>query len=141
MGVSSLIVRMDLNFDERVLAAQLEASPCSVITNQPFSSKILDKYSSRIVELVYYIEEDDVGGVDFIAKVKEKSINYLLRSRAGDDEIKDYKLAYFDYGLIEQIPKKTQEDFKELKGIKKLFTSLTILSSIMVVSIPVAQRS
>tara|TARA_R110000824_G_scaffold379495_1_gene571509 strand:- start:44 stop:1273 length:1230 start_codon:yes stop_codon:yes gene_type:complete len=121
MGVSSLIVRMDLNFDERVLAAQLEASPCSVITNQPFSSKILDKYSSRIVELVYYIEEDDVGGVDFIAKVKEKSINYLLRSRAGDDEIKDYKLAYFDYGLIEQIPKKTQEDFKELKGIKKLF--------------------
>ena len=121
MGVSSLIVRMDLNFNEELLAAQLEASSCSVITNQPFSSKILEKYSSKIVELVYYIEEDDVGGVDFIAKVKRKSINYLLRSRARDEEIKDYKLAYFDYGLIQQVPRKTQEDFEELKGIENLF--------------------
>ena len=121
MGVSSLIVRMDLNFNEEVLKAQLEASSCSVITNQPLSSEILEKYSSKIVELVYYIEDDDVAGVDFIARVKEKSINYLLRSRAPDDEIKDYKLAYFDHGLVEQIPRKNQEDFEELKGIKNLF--------------------
>ena len=121
MGVSSLIVRMDLNFNEEGLKAQLEASPCSVITNQPFSLEILEKYSQKIVELVYYIEDNDVTGVDFIARVKEKSINYLLRSRAPDDEIKDYKLAYFDYGLVDQISQKNQEDFKELKGEKNLF--------------------
>ena len=121
MGISSLIVRMDLNFNEEGLKAQLEASPCSVITNQPFSLEILEKYSQKIVELVYYIEDNDVIGVDFIARVKEKSINYLLRSRASDDEIKDYKLAYFDYGLVDQISQKNQEDFEELKGEKNLF--------------------
>ena len=121
IGVSSLIVRMDLNFNEEGLKAQLEASPCSVITNQPFSLEILEKYSQKIVELVYYIEDNDVIGVDFIARVKEKSINYLLRSRASDDEIKDYKLAYFDYGLVDQISQKNQEDFEELKGEKNLF--------------------
>jgi hypothetical protein len=121
MGVSSLIVRMDLNFDEEGLTAQLENSACSVITNQPFSFEIVEKYSSKIVELVYYIEEDDPRGVDFISLIKEKSINYLLRSRAPTKEINDYKLAYFDYGLVEQIPRKSQEDFEELKGEKNLF--------------------
>ena len=37
LSISSLIVRMDLNFNEEALKAQLDASPCSVITNQPFS--------------------------------------------------------------------------------------------------------
>ena len=73
------------------------------------------------MELVYYIESGDVSGVDFIAKAKEKSINYLLRSRAQDDEINDYKLAYFDYGLVHQVSPKTQKDFKELKGKKGLY--------------------
>ena len=120
LGVSSLIVRMDLNFNEEALKKQLDVSACSIITNQPFSFEILEQYSKKIAELVYYIEDDDILGVEFIAKVKEKSINYLLRSRAGDDEIKDYKLAYFNYGLIHHIRQKNQEDFEELKGKKGL---------------------
>lgn len=121
LGISSLIVRMDLNFNEEALKKQLDASPCSIITNQPLSFEILEQYSKKIAELVYYIEDDDILGVEFIAKVKEKSINYLLRSRAPDPEINDYKLAYFDHGLVHQIPRKNQEDFEELKGIKNLF--------------------
>ena len=120
LGVSSLIVRMDLNFNEEALKAQLEASPCSIITNQPFSTGILEQYSKKIAELVYYIEDDSASGVDFISKVKEKSINYLLRSRASEEEIQDHKLAYFDYGLVHHIPQKNQEDFEELKGKKNL---------------------
>jgi|TARA_R110002051_G_scaffold324711_1_gene423271 hypothetical protein len=121
LSVSSLIVRMDLNFNEEALKAQLDAAPCSVITNQPFSVEILERYSKKIVELVYYIEDDDIAGVNFIAKVKEKSIMCLLRSRAQDEEIKDYKLSYFDYGLIHQVPEKNKEDFEELTGKKKLY--------------------
>ena len=121
LSVSSLIVRMDLNFNEKALKAQLEASPCSVITNQPFNTEILDHYSKKIVELVYYIEDDDVAGVNFIEKVAEKSINCLLRSRAVGDELSDHKLAFFDQGLVHQVPRKTREDFKELKGKKKIY--------------------
>ena len=120
LGVSSLIVRLDLNFNEEAFEAQLERSPCSVITDRPFSLKILEKYSQKIVELVYYIKDDDIAGVNFISEVREKSINYLLRSRASSEEIKDYKLAYFDYGLIQQICEKNKKDFEELKGKKGL---------------------
>ena len=121
IGVSSLIVRMDLNFNEEALKAQLEASPCSVITNNPFSDDILKQYAKRIVELVYYIEDDSAAGVDFIDKVAEKSINFLLRSRETGSKLNDYKLAYFDYGQVHQIPMKDKQDFEELKGKKNLY--------------------
>tara|TARA_Y100000034_G_scaffold92693_3_gene112059 strand:+ start:1513 stop:2736 length:1224 start_codon:yes stop_codon:yes gene_type:complete len=121
LGVSSLIIRMDLNFDEESLKTQLERCPCSIITNQPLHHEILERYSKKIAEVVYYVEDDDPLGVEFISKVKEKSINYLLRSRVSKEEIRDYKLMYFDYGLVNHIPRKSQEDFKELKGIKNLY--------------------
>lgn len=121
LGVSSLITRMDLNFNEAALKAQLETATCSIITNRPLSHEILEKYSKKIAELVYYIEDDDVSGVEFIAKTKEQSITYLLRSRASEDQINDFKLAYFDYGLIHTIPVQKQEDFEELVGEKNLY--------------------
>jgi len=121
LSVSSLIVRMDLNFNEEALKAQLDASPCSVITNQPFSTELLDQYSKKIIELVYYIEDDDVAGVDFIEKVAGKSIDCLLRSRSAGEELSDHKLAYFDQGLVHQVSQKNKEDFEELKGKKKLY--------------------
>ena len=121
IGVSSLIVRMDLNFNEEALKAQLEASPCSVITNKPFSDDILKQYAKRIVELVYYIEDDSAAGVDFIDKVAEKSINFLLRSRETSSKLNDYKLAYFDYGQVHQIPTKDKQDFEELKGKNNIY--------------------
>jgi hypothetical protein len=112
---------MDLNFNEEALKRQLEVSPCSVITNQPFSTEILELYSKKIVELVYYVEDDAEEGVDFVKKVSEKSINCLLRSRKTGDELNDCKLKYFDHGLIHEIPPRTQEDFEELKGKKNLY--------------------
>ena len=121
LGVSSLIVRMDLNFNEEALKAQLEHAPCSIITNRPLSGEILEKYSKKIAELVYYIENDDVSGVEFIAKTKEQSITYLLRSRAPENQINDFKLAYFDYGLIHNITAKKQKDFEELLEEKNLY--------------------
>jgi hypothetical protein len=119
LGVSSLIMRMDLNFNEEALKEQLEACACSIITKKALSDEILEKYHKKIVELVYYLEDDN--DPDFIRKVKEKSINYLLRSRHEDEVTNDFKLAYLDYGLIHQISEKSQNDFDELKNKKKLY--------------------
>ena len=58
-------------------------------------TEILKQFSKKIVELVYYIEDDDIAGVDFINEVAEKSINCLLRSRTGGQQTNDYKLALF----------------------------------------------
>ena len=121
LNVSSLIVRLDLNFNEEALCKQLEICPCSIITNQPFNLDILERYSSRIVELVYYIEDDSQEGVNFIEKVSSKSINSLLRTRKTGQELADFKLAYFDYGLVHQVAQRSQEDFEELKGKKNIY--------------------
>ena len=121
LKVSSLIIRLDLNFNEKALQKQLEVSPCSIITNQPFSKDILDKYSKKIVELVYYVEDDKKSSRAFIEKVREKSINCLLRSRESGDELNDQKMEFLDCGLVHQIPKRRQEDIEELKGKKNLY--------------------
>lgn len=117
-GVSSLIIRMDLNFNEETLSKQLESCECSVITNRPLSDEILNRYHKKIVELVYYIEDDN--DPSFVKKIKEKSITYLLRSRKDKEKTSDFKLDYLDYGLVNQIPTRSKNDFEELKGIENL---------------------
>ena len=119
LEVASLIMRMDLNFNEDALRQQLEACPCSVITKKPLSDETLERYHKKIVELVYYVEDDN--DPEFIRKVREKSIKYLLRSRHGDEVTNDFKLAYLDYGLIHQILPKDKSDFSELKDKKNLY--------------------
>tara|TARA_R100000008_G_scaffold67884_1_gene44994 strand:+ start:14357 stop:15541 length:1185 start_codon:yes stop_codon:yes gene_type:complete len=119
LGVSSLIIRMDLNFNEDALRQQLEACACSIITNRALSDDILDKYSSKILEIVYYLEDDN--DPNFIRKVKESSIVFLMRSRKDERSINDLKLAYMDYGMVHRIPPRSQKDFKELAGKNKLY--------------------
>lgn len=122
-GVSSLIIRMDLNFNEDVLRKQLESCECSIITTRPLSDEILNKHHKKIVELVYYIEDDN--DPSFIQKVKEKSITYLLRSRKEKEQTSDFKLDYLDYGLVNQMPARSQNDFEELKGLENLYYKST----------------
>ena len=119
LGVNSLIVRMDLNFNEESLALQLNQCHCSIITNKSFNPQILSQYKSKIVELVYYLEDDN--DPNFIQKAKENSINYLVRSRKDTAQTNDFKLQYMDYGLVQQIPQVTQDDIEELKGLKNLY--------------------
>ena len=123
LGVSSLIMRMDLNFNEEALCKQLDSCVCSVITNRPLSDKILNEYHKKIVELVYYIEDDN--DPSFIKKTKEKSIQYLMRSRKKEEQTNDFKLDYLDYGLVERIPPRSQNDFEELKDLKNLYYKST----------------
>ena len=114
---------MDLNFNEKSLAAQLESCDCSVITNRPLSNELVDKYHKKIVELVYYIEDDN--DPSFIKKAREKSIQYLLRSRKSEEQTNDFKLGYMDYGSVERILPRSQEDFEELKDLKNLYYKST----------------
>ena len=123
LGVSSLIVRMDLNFNEENLEKQLQACPCSIITKKPLSDNIINNYHDRIVELVYYIGDDN--SVDFVKKVKSKSINYLLRTRKSPNEINDIKLKYLDYDLIHEMPQKSKKDFPELEGKDNIYYKST----------------
>ena len=119
LGVSSLIVRMDLNFNEDNLVQQLSSCPCSIITNKPIKDEIIEKYYKSILELVYYVTEDH--SVDFVKKLKSKSVNYILRSRLEESQVNDLKIDYIDYGLLHHTKPKFKKDFKELKGKNNLY--------------------
>ena len=119
LGVSSIIARMDFNFNEDILEQQLNYSQCSIITSKPISEKIINKYHKNILELVYYIPNDH--SPDFVKNLKSKKINYILRSRMSEQEVNDLKLDYLDYGMITRIKPKSQNDFPELKGKNNLY--------------------
>jgi hypothetical protein len=118
MGISSIIVRMDLNFNEDNLIEQLKQGPCSIITNRALSDEVINNYSKNILELVYYITDDH--SPEFVKKLKSKSIKYILRSRSSSEELNDFKLDYLDHGVITEVPIRTQDDFEELKGKSNL---------------------
>ncbi len=119
LGIGSLIVRMDLNHNEDALRKQLEGCACSIITKRPLSIELIEKYHKKIIELVYYIQDDN--DPNFIRKIKQKSIQYLLRSRQDEKKTADFKLDYFDYGLVEHIRDRNKDDFKNLKGKNKIY--------------------
>ncbi len=119
LSVPSLIVRLDINFNEENLAKQLQVCPCSVITNRPLSDEILNNYKSKILELVYYIEDDN--DPEFINRVKSSSINSLLRTRKTGEDLKDIKLKYLDVGMIQVIKEKSRDDFEDLKDKNNLY--------------------
>ena len=119
LGVSSIILRMDLNHNEKNLVEQLKVSPCSIITSKAISESIIDTYSKKILEVVYYITDDH--DPSFIKKLKSKSINFVLRSRRTENEINDVKIDYMDYGLIHATPPRSQKDFEELKDKDNLY--------------------
>tara|TARA_Y100000361_G_C11159022_1_gene345956 strand:- start:793 stop:1974 length:1182 start_codon:yes stop_codon:yes gene_type:complete len=119
LSVPSLIVRLDLNFNEENLEKQLQVCPCSIITSKPISERILKKYKNNILELVYYIEDDN--DPDFIRMVKENSINNLLRTRKTGEDLKDIKLKYLDVGMIQVIENKSSDNFEDLKDKSNLY--------------------
>ena len=61
LGIESLIVRLDYNYNLDNLIKQIEICPCSVITNKTIPEDIILKYKSRIIELIYYLEKQDIN--------------------------------------------------------------------------------
>lgn len=118
LGVETLIVRMDYNYNLDNLVAQLNICPCSVITNQAIPEDILDKYKSRIIELVYFLE--DSNDPSFVSACIKKGINIGLASKKPREEVDKYKINYLDIDkAINIIPKITFDDVAEIKNINK----------------------
>ena len=118
LGVESLIVRLDYNYNLDNLIKQIEICPCSVITNKAIPPDIILKYKSRIVELIYYLEDDN--DPSFVSFCINNGINIGLLSKQDKDKIDSYKINYLDIDKpINIIPKVKYEDIEEIKNINK----------------------
>jgi hypothetical protein len=110
---SPIIVRMDVNFNEEILAAQLGLNSCVIVTDKPINKKLLSDARLRVVNLVYYL--NDKHDADFVKFLHQNAINYALLTELGEKDLNKVKMDYLDYGFIHK-KVKDEEGEKKLKA-------------------------
>ena len=112
--IDSVIVRMDLHYNLSALEKQLTISSCSLVTNKPIDTKLIEKYKSRITELIYFVEgklsEEES---QFYDALRSLGVVYHLASRLTGDDLNKFKLDYLDYPPILEIPYGDKSDVEE----------------------------
>ena len=119
LGVNSLIMRMDYEFNEEALREQLKRNNCSIVTSKPISSEILKTYKSNIAQIIYNLDENH--DLSFVKVLKSLGIPYVLSTDLSEEFVKSIKLDYMDYQQIIKVVKSKKEDIKNLKDINNLY--------------------
>jgi hypothetical protein len=120
-NISNVIMRMDLLFDQDILANQLSKSKCSIITKEPIITDILSQFQSSITQIVYLLDENH--DPSFVEKIKFNGINFALLSEMSDEKIQAIKMDYMEYGLIQKKKTTAPEDIEVIRkhGCENLF--------------------
>lgn len=120
MNIKSIMFRMDLIFNEKLLREQLEIGPVNIVTNKPINLKILKQYKKNIPQLVYVVEEKD--DFKFAENVKNLGLNLFLFSRLSPEQLNKKKINYLDIDLIFSESTKDKDKEKILShGIENLY--------------------
>jgi len=119
LGVNSLIMRMDYEFNQEVLEEQLKRNNCSIVTSRPLNYDLLNKYKNNISQIIYDINENKSS--DFARDLKRLGKPFVLSSFLSEDFIKLIKLEYMDYAQIVKLNKTTKNDIKNLKDNLDLY--------------------
>ena len=114
IGIDSIIMRMDLEFNEQVLAAQLSKGKCSIITDKPIDINIFKQLKQNVTELVYLVDENHKP--DFIKEVFNLGFKVILMSELKPEKLEPIKIDYMDFGVIQQVPFPEKEEIKKLKS-------------------------
>jgi hypothetical protein len=128
LNVETLIVRMDLNFNEKVLEEQLQRSQCSIITNKEIDVSILKKYRQKIPELVFLI--DQKTDPTYFQKLVKNGCRFELMTTLAEKELNKIKLNYLDYGLIQKFPSSSRADVDKLikhKNLENIYFKSSVL--------------
>lgn len=113
LNVDNLIMRMDLDHNEEVLAKQLSLCNCSIVTRRPINIEILKAFKSKIKQFVYELNENH--DPDFASKVKRLGIDVILINKMSEDKLNEIKRSYFDIGIITSKQRINQKDIDKLK--------------------------
>lgn len=121
INIDSLVIRMDYEFNEQVLAVQMQHVPVTIVTNKSINLELLKNYKPRIKQVFYVIEKDN--SPEFVRNVQKLSIPISLFSYLPEEELNQFKLNYLDLALIQNKKIKTKEEIEEIKhiSIEKLY--------------------
>lgn len=106
-----LTIRMDLEFNENILAEHLKRYKCLILTNRTINSQILATFKQNIAEVVYIIDENHSPSFPVI--LRKLGINCRLISQLPVEKVNQFKLEYFDKGIIWQINSDEPDFLKE----------------------------
>ena len=101
MNLDKMLCRMDFNFNEPCLEAQLRDSKCAIVTDAPISEKIISTYKNNIVELMYLVGEND--DPSFAEMVYKLGVKITLISEEEQEETDLKKINYMDVGLLHSV--------------------------------------
>jgi len=119
LGVNSLIMRMDYEFNEDVLQEQLKRNNCSIVTSKPIKTEILKTYKSNIAQIIYNLDEEH--DVNFVKALKKSGVPFALSTELSEDFVKSIKIHYMDYQQIIRSVKSKKEDIKNLEDLNNLY--------------------
>jgi hypothetical protein len=113
-------IRMDLEFNEQVLAEQLSRTKAIVITNKRINKSLLQQLKPNISAIVYDIPEKDEP--KFIDDIKDLGIPILLISSLPTSTIIEKKIDYYQFSKINELQIEKEGVINNLKkDIDKLF--------------------
>lgn len=110
VNVPFVVSRLDIEYDQEMLIKQLEISKVHIITKQPIHPDIIFKYKQNILSVTYNIEKENQPR--FVEFLQQQGVKYQLITELNEEEIKDLKLDYMDYGVIAFVNKPQRSDFE-----------------------------
>jgi len=128
LGVDSLIIRMDLEFNEEVLKNQLQISQCSIITDKEIEISLLSENKKNIKEFVYLVSKET--NPEYFTKLIEAGCKFQLMTMLDDKDFNEIKLDYLDFGAIQKYPKSSRAEVEKLikhKNLSNIFFKSTTL--------------
>jgi len=118
LGVESLIVRMDLEFNEQALIGQLQRFKCSIITDRNIDINILSTYKENVKEFVYLVTKDT--DPSYFKALIDRGCKFLLMTKLSDKEFNSLKLDYLDFGMVQKFPNTSRDDVEKIIKHKNL---------------------
>ena len=106
-----LIVRMDVEHNEKILTEQLKHTTCVICSTKTIDRSIITNFKPRIQNFVYYLDDDH--DKDFVEFLRSNAVPHSLLTRQDGKKLEKLKLEYLDYGYIFR-------KYVDEEGIKKL---------------------
>jgi hypothetical protein len=125
--IENPIIRMDYIFNEKFLENILQIKNAIIFTNKPIKKTLIEKYKSKVKQLIYIIDENN--DPEFVKILRNNSINYILLSFLEEKILNTYKINYLDDNLIISKKYKTKEDFNKEYSNNLYYKSSRILLS------------
>lgn len=109
-----LTIRMDLHFDENIMAELARRWKISIITNRPISHALLQSLRPQIN--VIHFEINESFDLDYVKSIRKSGMQHVFFSKRSGEELRQLRIRFFDIAQINAFSLSTRADFAEQCG-------------------------